>query len=171
MKIVVFGLTISSSWGNGHATLWRGLTRALMAMGHSVVFFERDVPYYAMNRDLWDIPGGELVLYEEWHAVSARALKAVADSDAAIVTSYCPDGIAATDLVLSSARGVTVTFCFTPAHRGIAPHHTSAPQVKEEFAEFCAKMVSRYAPASEPADALITPLLRRGSNYAGLPPL
>lgn len=66
---------------------------------------------------------------------------------------------------------VTVTFCFTPAHRGIAPHHTSAPQVKEEFAEFCAKMVSRCAPASEPADALITPLLRRGSNYAGLPPL
>jgi beta-xylosidase len=43
---------------------------------------------------------------------------------------------------------VTVTFCFTPEHRGIAPHHTSAPQVKEEFAEFCASMIRRYAPAS-----------------------
>jgi beta-xylosidase len=41
---------------------------------------------------------------------------------------------------------VTVTFCFTPEHRGIAPHHTSAPQVKEEFAEFCAKMIERYGP-------------------------
>ena len=41
---------------------------------------------------------------------------------------------------------VTVTFCFTPEHRGIAPHHTSAPQVKEEFADFCAAMVERYVP-------------------------
>jgi beta-xylosidase len=42
---------------------------------------------------------------------------------------------------------VTVTFCFTPEHRGIAPHHTSAPQVNVEFAEFCARMIRRYAPA------------------------
>ena len=42
---------------------------------------------------------------------------------------------------------VTVTFCFTPEHRGIAPHHTSPPQVPEEFAEFCASMIRRYAPA------------------------
>jgi beta-xylosidase len=48
---------------------------------------------------------------------------------------------------------VTVTFCFTPEHRGIAPHHTSAPQVKEEFAEFCASMIRRYAPASQSAPA------------------
>jgi beta-xylosidase len=41
---------------------------------------------------------------------------------------------------------VTVTFCFTPEHRGIAPHHTSPPQVTEEFAEFCAAMIRRYAP-------------------------
>ena len=40
---------------------------------------------------------------------------------------------------------VTLTFCFTPEHRGILPHHTSAPQVKEEFAEFCASMIARYA--------------------------
>jgi spore maturation protein CgeB len=110
MKIVVFGLTISSSWGNGHATLWRGLTRALAARGHRVVFFERDVPYYAMNRDLFEIPGGELVLYPSWEEVRARALTEVADSDAAMVTSYCPDGIAATDLVLSSARGLTLFY-------------------------------------------------------------
>ena len=46
---------------------------------------------------------------------------------------------------------VAVTFCFTPEHRGIAPHHTSPPQVKEEFAEFCAAMIRRYAPHSSGA--------------------
>jgi spore maturation protein CgeB len=107
MKVVIFGLTISSSWGNGHATLWRGLTRALTGLGHRVVFFERDVPYYAMNRDLWEIPGGELILYPDWDAVLSRAMKEVSDSDVAMVTSYCPDGIAAGDLVLSAARGIT----------------------------------------------------------------
>jgi beta-xylosidase len=38
----------------------------------------------------------------------------------------------------------TVTFCFTPEHRGIQPHHTSAPQLAQEYAEFCARMVRRY---------------------------
>lgn len=47
MKLVIFGLTVSSSWGNGHATLWRGLCRALGAAGHEVIFLEKDVPYYA----------------------------------------------------------------------------------------------------------------------------
>jgi len=110
MKIVVFGLTISSSWGNGHATLWRGLSRALTALGHKVVFFERDVPYYAAARDVQHIPGGELILYPGWESVRARALQEAAESDLAIVTSYCPDGIAASDLVLSAARGLTVFY-------------------------------------------------------------
>ena len=56
MKIVIFGLTISSSWGNGHATLWRGLCKALARRNHRIVFFERDVPYYAANRDLFELP-------------------------------------------------------------------------------------------------------------------
>jgi spore maturation protein CgeB len=99
MKIVVFGLTISSSWGNGHATLWRGLCRALARRGHRVVFFERDVPYYAGNRDLHEVPGGELVLYADWGEIRPRAVREVADADVAMVTSYCPDGIEATALV------------------------------------------------------------------------
>jgi len=61
-KLVIFGLTVSSSWGNGHATVWRALLRALGAMGHEAVFFERDVPYYARTRDLWNGDGYELVL-------------------------------------------------------------------------------------------------------------
>ncbi|HSK40804.1 MAG TPA: glycosyltransferase, partial [Arenibaculum sp.] len=66
MKITVFGLSISSSWGNGHATLWRGLVHALHRRGHRVVFFEHDVPYYAQTRDLTAIPGGGLILYPDW---------------------------------------------------------------------------------------------------------
>jgi spore maturation protein CgeB len=110
MKIVVFGLTISSSWGNGHATLWRGLARALTGLGWRFTFFERDVPYYAMNRDLHRIEGGELILYSDWDAVRARAQEEAGASDIAIVTSYCPDGISASDLVLSAAPGLTVFY-------------------------------------------------------------
>jgi spore maturation protein CgeB len=102
MKLVVFGLTITSSWGNGHATLWRGLTRALIARGHRVVFFEKDVPWYAGARDLWEIPGGELVLYPDWDAVLPYARSHLADADVAMVTSYCADGIEAARAVLDS---------------------------------------------------------------------
>jgi spore maturation protein CgeB len=110
MKITVFGLSISSSWGNGHATLWRGLVRALHARGHQVVFFERDTPYYAAHRDLTEIPGGRLVLYPDWAAVLPEALRQLADSDVAMVTSYCPDGIAASALVLDSKAEARVFY-------------------------------------------------------------
>lgn len=102
MKIVVFGLTISSSWGNGHATLWRGLIRALHARGHEVTFFEHDVPYYAGHRDLANAPYVNLMLYSDWNAICDSAERACNEADVAMVTSYCPDGIAATDLVHSS---------------------------------------------------------------------
>ena len=106
MKLVIFGLTISSSWGNGHATLWRGLCKALARRGHEVVFFERDVPYYARNRDLTALPDGELCLYPNWEDALPLARWHLAGADVAMVTSYCPDGIAASDLVLDSAVSV-----------------------------------------------------------------
>jgi spore maturation protein CgeB len=109
MKLVIFGLTISSSWGNGHATQWRGLCRALARRGHRTVFFERDVPYYSAHRDLWEIPGGTLVLYSDWESVLAAATKELTDADWAIVSSYCPDGVSAADLVLSS-RAVKIFY-------------------------------------------------------------
>jgi spore maturation protein CgeB len=102
MKLVVFGLSVSSSWGNGHAVLWRALIRALAADGHRVVFFERDVPWYAHHRDLTEIEGGRLVLYGDWQAVRPDGLRELRDADAALVTSYCPDGVAATELVLEA---------------------------------------------------------------------
>jgi spore maturation protein CgeB len=110
MKIVVFGLTISSSWGNGHATLWRGLVKALAQRGHAVTFFERDTPYYAENRDLTALPKGDLVIYPDWDSVRARATAEIASADVAMVTSYCPDALAATDAILAGARGLRVFY-------------------------------------------------------------
>jgi spore maturation protein CgeB len=102
MKLVVFGLSVSSSWGNGHATLWRGLIHALAAQGHSVVFYERNTPYYAAHRDCHGLPNGELKLYDSWPEVRDDAVRALSEADVGIVTSYCPDGVAATDLVIDS---------------------------------------------------------------------
>lgn len=110
MKLVVFGLSVSSSWGNGHATLWRGLSAALAARGHEVVFFERDVPYYAAHRDAQDPAGCTLALYRCWDEAAGRAARELADCDAAIVTSYCPDGAIASELVLDSRAPVRVFY-------------------------------------------------------------
>jgi spore maturation protein CgeB len=104
MKIVIFGLTISSSWGNGHATLWRGLCGALARRGHDIVFFERDASWYAGARDLTQMPGGgELIIYPDWESVLPVARSHVQSSDAVIVTSYCADAIRASELVLESS--------------------------------------------------------------------
>ncbi len=103
MKIVIFGLSISSAWGNGHATLLRGLFRSLSSLGHTVHFFERDTAYYAAHRDATSFPYAKLQLYSDWPTVVAEAKQALATADVAMVTSYCPDGAAACDLVLESA--------------------------------------------------------------------
>ena len=99
MNLVVFGLTVSSSWGNGHATLWRGLIGALAKTGWRVTFFERDAPYYAAHRDLHALPDGRLVLYPDWPSVGGAAAEALREADAAMVTSYCPDAQAASALM------------------------------------------------------------------------
>jgi spore maturation protein CgeB len=100
MKLVIFGLAVSSSWGNGHAILWRALIRALGRRGHHTVFFERDVPYYAQNRDLTVLKGGRLALYRDWDEIIPEAKRELAGADAAMITSYCPDALAAAELVL-----------------------------------------------------------------------
>lgn len=107
MKLVVFGLTISSSWGNGHATLWRGLVNSLARRGHRVVFFERDVPYYAAHRDLVELPGGgALHLYRAWDEACPTARRELADCDAALLTSYCADGPEVSQTLLESRAPV-----------------------------------------------------------------
>jgi spore maturation protein CgeB len=110
MRLAFFGLTISSSWGNGHATLLRGLFKALTARRHRIAFFERDVPYYAAHRDVVEMPGVDLYLYNDWSEIAATARDVIAASDVAVVTSYCPDGIAATELVVSSNINLSVFY-------------------------------------------------------------
>jgi spore maturation protein CgeB len=110
MHIVIFGLSVSSAWGNGHATLWRSLISALDAAGNTVVFFEHDVPYYRDHRDLEALGGrARLRLYPSWDEAADDARRAIADCDAAIITSYCPDARPAAELVLGS-RAIRVFY-------------------------------------------------------------
>ncbi len=93
MKLVVFGLSLSSSWGNGHATTYRALLRAFAQRGHEIVFFEWDAPWYrGEHRDHPDPDYARLVLYEEWEAVRERALGESRDADAVVVGSYVHRG-------------------------------------------------------------------------------
>ncbi|MFO1056315.1 MAG: glycosyltransferase [Dongiaceae bacterium] len=110
MKLVIFGLAISSSWGNGHAALWRALCDALIRRGHRIVFLERDVPWYAEHRDLTELPGGDLILYPDWASVLPSARAHVRDADAAIVTSYSPDALAAEALLGELAPPLAVFY-------------------------------------------------------------
>lgn len=111
MKLVIFGLTVSSSWGNGHATLWRGLIRALAAAGHDIVFFERDVEYYAQHRDVTSLADARLVLYASWNEARALAAREVASAEVAMITSYCPDARAAAELLFDTdGAGLTVFY-------------------------------------------------------------
>jgi spore maturation protein CgeB len=110
VKLVIFGLAISSSWGNGHATLWRGLCRALANRGHLVVFFEHDRPYYASHRDMRALPDGRLYLYSTWDEAKRIATAELADASAAIVTSFCPDAVAAEDLLVTAPSCLRVFY-------------------------------------------------------------
>ena len=102
MKITVLGLSLSSSWGNGHATTYRALLRALAARGHSIAFYERDRPWYAAQRDLLEPDFCRLVLYDSLAELEGL-MPAIADSDAVVLGSFVPDGPAVAELLLSAA--------------------------------------------------------------------
>lgn len=107
MHFVIFGLTVSSSWGNGHATLWRGLLKALARRNHTITFYEKDVPYYALARDAWQQPSGlRLRLYTHLETIRSEVERELQNTDVAMVTSYCPDGQTASRLVLDSPARV-----------------------------------------------------------------
>lgn len=110
-RIVILGLSLTSSWGNGHATTYRGLVKELCRNGHEVTFLERDVPWYAgANRDMPNPPFGRLHLYRDLATLKARFAKTVADADVVVVGSYVPDGVAVCRWVLATARGVTAFY-------------------------------------------------------------
>jgi spore maturation protein CgeB len=101
LKITFFGLTISSSWGNGHATPYRALFRALARRGHEIAFYEQDVEYYACRRDFTECDFCQLKLYSRWEDIRAQAIGEAAESDAVIVASYCPAGARISDEILA----------------------------------------------------------------------
>jgi spore maturation protein CgeB len=110
LRFVFLGLSITSSWGNGHATTYRALLRELSARGHSVLFLERDVPWYASSRDLPQPPYCTTVLYSSLRELQQRHSAAVRDADVVIVGSYVPEGVAVGEWVVRTARGVTAFY-------------------------------------------------------------
>src|SRR3712207_3615745 len=110
LRIVFLGLSITSSWGNGHATTYRGLVRELWARGHDVLFLERDVPWYAANRDLPRPPYGRTELYADLGELKKRFTDEVRDADFVIVGSYVPEGVAVGEWVTATARGATAFY-------------------------------------------------------------
>ena len=93
MRIVFIGLSITSSWGNGHATVYRSLVKALARRGHEVTFLEHDKPWYAGNRDCPNPPGCRTVLYDSVDTLKDEHKATVADADVVVVGSYVPRGV------------------------------------------------------------------------------
>ena len=105
MKLVVLGLSLSSSWGNGHATTYRALLKEFAQRGHDILFLERDVPWYRNHRDIAEPDYCRLEFYhsieelEHWR-------NTIRSADAVIVGSYVPEGVDVGRFVQKHARGV-----------------------------------------------------------------
>jgi spore maturation protein CgeB len=110
MHIVILGLSITSSWGNGHATTYRGLVRQLGARGHDIAFLERDLPWYAANRDMPAPPGARTHIYSSVEELQQNYSDAVRNADLVVVGSYVPEGIAVGEWATTTAEGVTAFY-------------------------------------------------------------
>ena len=110
LQIVVFGLSITSSWGNGHATTYRALLKALHKRGHTVTFLEHDVPWYRAHRDLSEPPYCRTYLYNSLDAVACRHAALVSEADLVIMGSYVPRGSVLGDWITTRANGVTAFY-------------------------------------------------------------
>lgn len=104
--IVFLGLSITSSWGNGHATTYRGLVKELTARGHNVLFLERDMPWYANNRDLPQPPYGKTELYRSVGDLKQRFRKEIEGAETVIIGSYVPDGVIIGEWIIETAKGI-----------------------------------------------------------------
>jgi spore maturation protein CgeB len=137
MKILILGLSITSSWGNGHATTYRGLVRELVARGHDVLFLERDVPWYAANRDLPNPPYCRTKLYSSLEELKDGFTQDVRDADFVMVGSYVPEGVAVGQWVSATANGVTAFYDIdTPV--------TLAKLEQGDIEYLCASLIPKY---------------------------
>jgi spore maturation protein CgeB len=110
--VVVIGLSISSSWGNGHATAYRGLLRAMARRGHDILFLERNAPWYAAHRDLRDWDSVRVAFYDSLDELARQYRSAVERADVVIVGSSVVEGTAVLDWVRRHATGVLMFYDF-----------------------------------------------------------
>jgi spore maturation protein CgeB len=110
LRIVFLGLTITSSWGNGHATNYRALLRALEERGHDVLFLEHDTPWYSEHRDMPEPPYGRTELYASLQELRDRFQDHVRQADLVVVGSYVPEGVSVGEWVTATAEGVTAFY-------------------------------------------------------------
>lgn len=159
MNLVILGLSITSSWGNGHATTYRGLMRELTKAGHDVLFLEHDMPWYAANRDLPDPPYGRTCLYQSLDDLQSRFVDEIRAADAVIVGSFVPLGAQVGEWVLDTANGTVAFYDIdTPA--------TLAQLARGECDYLTPALIQRY-----PLYLSFTggPLLRRLEQHYGSP--
>jgi spore maturation protein CgeB len=137
MRIVLLGLSITSSWGNGHATNYRALVRALSGRGHDVLFLERDVPWYAAHRDLPRPPWGMTRLYGSLDELRDEHEAAVRHADLVVVGSYVPDGVAVGEWVVETASGLAAFYDIdtpvTLAKLARGDHEYLTPQLVRDY--------------------------------------
>lgn len=161
MKLVVLGLSITSSWGNGHATTFRSLLHAFQKKNHNIVFLERDVPYYAENRDLANPSFCEVKLYSNLKELKENYSEEIRDADAVMVGSYVPQGVEVGDFVLKTAKGVKLFYDIdTPV--------TLAKLERNDFEYLHPKQIEKYDGYLSFAGGPILELLmeKYGSPYA-----
>jgi spore maturation protein CgeB len=104
LKIVVFGLSVTSSWGNGHATTFRALLAALHRRKHRIIFFEKDEEWYASNRDLPSPEFCDVHLFEHWQTALPSVRRELADCDVALLGSFFPEGVRAAQEVINATK-------------------------------------------------------------------
>ena len=110
LNCVFLGLSITSTWGNGHATTYRGLLKELAARGHKITFLERDVPWYSENREFDQVPYCEIGLYNSVSELQDRWADPIGQADVVVLGSYVPDGIAIGNWLASVPHNVAAFY-------------------------------------------------------------
>ena len=137
MKFVIIGLSVTSSWGNGHATTYRALLKELSALGHDILFLEKDVPYYADNRDMPNPKFCRLGLYKTNKELKEVYAAEVANADVVIVGSYVQQGVEVGNWAIDTAKGITVFYDIdTPV--------TLAKLERKDYEYIDREIISRY---------------------------
>jgi spore maturation protein CgeB len=159
LNIVILGLSITSSWGNGHATTFRGLVSELKKNGHMVTFLERDMPWYASNRDLPDPPFCKTLLYNSVEELKQKYRDIIRQADFVIVGSYVPEGVSVGQFVIDTATGITAFYDIdTPV--------TIEKMEKEDYEYLHPSLIPEYNLYLSFTGG---PTLKRLENYFGSP--